>query len=252
MGLTANAGTTLLGIAYAALLAGVGLWLADYARRDFRAREAIRILMWVAAALVAGHLLAAALLERRPLFVSVADFLAAGAAGMLAVAPLAGRGRASPIGALVLALAALPPALVAGPDAPPTVEQHTLLYVVQAAAHALGMGACIAALLGSLGEVAAPEEPRLADDIGIVVIGAGFILASAWAWLNWGIVWRNDPRLNLLAAGWLCVVAGHVVRRHGARWGPAAQWLGVALMLASVFAANFIATRWPGLSFVAW
>lgn len=247
MGLTANAGTAILGIAYAALLVGVGLWSAEYARPTFQAQAAVRALAWAAAGLVAAYLLAEALLERRPLFVSVADFLAAGVLGMLAAAPSAGRGKASPAGPLVLSLAALTHVLTAGPaglSAAPA--QQTLLYIAQAALHALGMGACVAALLGALGAVGGQERHRPVAALGIALVGVGLVLSAAWAWLNWGILWRNDPRLNLLAAGWLCMVAGRFLRRD------AAQWLGVALMLAGVFAADLIATGWPGLLFVAW
>jgi len=253
MGLSANAGMVLLGLAYATLLAAVGLWLADYVRPVWRAQAVARALAWAAAGLVAAYLLAEAVFQRRPLFVSVADFLSAGVVGMLAVAPFAGRGRASPSGPLVLGLAALTHVLTAQPANTAAVPaQQTLLYVAQAALHALGMGACIAALLGALGERAIREERLLADGIGMVVMGAGFVLSSAWAWLNWGVAWRNDPRLNLLAAGWLGVVAGHVLRRDGARWGLAAQWLGVAIMLVGVVAADLIAAGWPDLAFVAW
>ncbi len=244
MGLTANAGMAILGIAYATLLVGVGLWLAEYARPTFRTQVAVRALAWAAAGLVAACLLAEALLERRPLFVSVADFLAAGVVGMLAAAPFAGRGRASLAGPLVLSLAALTRVLTAGPaglSAAPA--QQTFLYIAQGALHALGMGACIAALLGAGGE----QKPhRRVAALGIALLGVGLVLSAAWAWLNWGILWRNDPRLNLLAAGWLCVLAGRLLRRD------AAQWLGVALMLVGVFAADLIAAGWPGLLFVAW
>lgn len=244
MMLTANAGTVILGIAYAALLVGVGLWLAEYARPTFQTRAIVRALAWAAAGLVAAYLLAEALLGRRPLFVNVADFLAASVVGMLAAAPSAGRGRASPAGPLVLSLAALTHVLTAGPAGLPAAPaQQTLLYVAQAALHALGIGACIAALLGAGGE---QEQHRRATAPGIALLGIGLVLSSVWAWLNWGVIWRNDPRLNLLAAGWLCVVAGRLLRRD------AAQWLGVALMLAGVFAADLIATGWPGLLFVAW
>ncbi len=253
MGLMANAGTVILGIAYAALLAGGGLWLAEYARPTVRAQAVVRALAWVAAALITAYLLAEAVFQRRPLFVGVADFLAAGAVGMLVVTPFAGRGKASLVGPLVLALAALTHVLTARPASPPAaLAQQTLLYALQAALHALGVGACIAALVGSLGEFPVREGRHLADGVGIAAMGAGFALSSAWAWLNWGVAWRNDPRLNLLAAGWLCVVAGHVLRRDGARWGLAAQWLGVAVMLVGVFAADLIAAGWPGLAFVAW
>ncbi|MGB9593969.1 MAG: hypothetical protein ACPL7R_07515 [Anaerolineae bacterium] len=253
MGLSANADMVLLGLAYATLLAAVGLWLADYVRPVWRAQAIARALAWAAAALTGAYLLAEAVVQHRPLFVSVADFLAAGAVGALAVAPFAGRGKASLVGPLVLGLAALTHVLTAQPASPTAVSaQQTLLYAAQASLHGLGMGACIAALLGALGEVAVREERRLADGIGIVVMGAGFVLSSAWAWLNWGTVWRNDPRLNLMVSGWLCVVAGRLLRRDGARWGLVAQWLGVALMLVGVFAADLVAAGWPGLAFVAW
>lgn len=253
MGLAAEMGTVILGTAYAVLIVAIGLWLADYVRPIFWAQAAVRILAWVAAALVAGHLLAAALLGPRPLFLTVSDFLAAASVGMLVLAPVSARGPASRVGTLALALAALTPVLAARPDAPTTVDQQrTLLYVIQAALHALGTGGCGVALLGSLDRESIREGRRLAHGLGIAVMGGGFVLTSAWAWLNWGVVWRNDPRLNLLAAGWLCIVAGEIARRDGARWGLAAQWLGIALMLAGVFVGDFIAAAWPGLSFVAW
>lgn len=253
MGLTADAGTVILSIAYAVLLVGMGLWLAEYARPTFHARGIVRSLAWAAAGLVAAYLLAAALLGRRPLLVSVADFLAAGVVGMLAVAPFVGRGRALPAGPLVLALAALTHVLTAQPTSTPNdPAQQTILYAAQAAFHALGMGACIAALLGALGTGGGQEQHRRAVGPGIALLGVGLVLSAAWAWLNWGVPWRSDPRLNLLAAGWLCVVAGQLLRRDTARWGLATQWLGVALMLAGAFAADFIAAGWPGLMFVAW
>ncbi|MDH7490535.1 MAG: hypothetical protein QHH80_13650, partial [Anaerolineae bacterium] len=219
----ANAGTVILGIAYAALLTGVGLWLAEYMRPTLRAQAIVRALAWAAAVLVTAYLLAEAVFQRRSLFVSAADFLATGAVGMLAVAPLAGGGSASLAGPLVLALAALTHVLTTRSASPVAVPaQQTLLYAAQAALHAVGMGACIAALLGAGGR---HERHRWTSALGIALMGAGLVLSSAWAWLNWGIAWRNDPRLNLLAAGWLCVVAGQLLRRDGARWGLAAQWL---------------------------
>ncbi len=253
MDLLRNAGTAILSVAYVALLAAVGLWLAEYARPTFRAQAVIRALAWAAAALVAAHLLVSAALQRRPLFVAAPDFLAAGTVGMLALAPLAGRGRASPVGPLVLALAALGYVLTARPaDLSAAPAQQTLVYALQAALHALGVGGCMAALLGALGDNPTQQERPLARTIGIALWGTGLVLSSAWAWLNWGAVWRNDPRLNFMAAGWLCVVAGEVLRRGTVRWTPAVQWLGIALMLVGVFAADLIAAGWPGLPFVAW
>ncbi len=246
-----NVGTIVLGSAYATLVAALGLWLADYVRPIAWARAAVRVLGLVAAALVAGYLLAAALVERRPLFLTLSDFLAGASAGMVALAPVAGRGKASPVGALALALAALTPVLAAQPDAPPAVDQHTLLYIVQAALHAIGVGACVAALLGTLGARSIREEHRLADNVGIALMGIGFVLTSAWAWLNWGMIWRSDPRVNLMAAGWLCVCAGRLLRAGGKR-ESALRILGVALMLIGAFGGDWLATGWPGLSFVAW
>lgn len=246
-----NVSTIVLGSAYATLVAAVGLWLADYVRPFAWARAAVRVLGWAAAALVAGYLLAAALVERRPLFLTLSDFLAAASAGMVALASVAGRGKASPVGALVLALAALTPVLAARPDASPAVDQHTPLYTLQAALHALGVGACVAALLGASGARSIREEHRLADDLGIALMGIGFVLTSAWAWLNWGVVWRSDPRLNLMASGWLCVFVGRLLRAGG-KWESAMRVLGVALMLIGAFGGDWLATGWPGLSFVAW
>ena len=253
MGLSVNSSTVVLGLAYAASLAGVALWLAAYARHVPRAQAVIRALAWAAAALAAAHLLAEALLERRALFVGEADFLAAGAVGLLALAPMSERGRASLVGPLALALAALTHVWTARPAAAPAVPaQQTLLYAAQAGLHALGVGGCMAALLGTLGARDTRQGQRPAEFASIALMGVGFVLTAAWAWLNWGVAWRNDPRLNLMVAGWLCVVAGRFLRREASQWGLAAEWAGVGLMLVGAFAADWIAAAWPGLSFVAW
>lgn len=247
-----NVGTGILSLAYAILVADVGLWLADYMRPILRAQSVVRSLAWAGAALAAGYLLAEAVLERRPLFLTISDFLAAAVVGMLAVAPIAGRGKGTLVASLALALAALTHVLGARPDAPPTVDQHTLLYVAQAGLHALGMGGCVAALLGRLGAAPIQRARRQADNLGVALMGTGFVLASAWAWLNWGVVWRSDPRLNLMASGWLCIVAGRLLRPGDAQRHSVWDVLGVALMLVGVFGAEWIAAGWPGLPFVAW
>jgi hypothetical protein len=118
--------------------------------------------------------------------------------------------------------------------------------------HALGVGGCMAALLGTLGARDTRQGQRPAEFASIALMGVGFVLTAAWAWLNWGVAWRNDPRLNLMVAGWLCVVAGRFLRRDALEWGLAAEWAGVGLMLVGAFAADWIAAAWPGLSFVAW
>lgn len=239
-----------LGLAYACLLAGLALWVWNRRRGNVRARAIGSGLSWAAAALLGLYLLAQMVFARRAMFVGVGDFLAAGALGILLASRMgrADGGRdAAPFAAALVALTHV----ILWPPATPLAHpaQTTPLYALAAGFRGLGAGACVAAAMGWW----AAESNGGADSrerFGLAAMGAGFVLSSAWAWLNWGVAWRSDPRLNLMLAGWLLVLAG----RQGGRaaWARAVKTLGVAIVLLGALGGGWIAGGWTYLDFLSW
>ena len=247
--------SALLGLAYACVLAGLALWVWEQRRADRRV-AALRVgLAWAAVALLAGYVLAQGLVVRRVLLVNLGDFLIFGALGALLATQVwqqnAGNGQVVP---LAVALAALTFPVFWPPSASPaSLEQSTALYAIQAAFHALGAGACMAAMPAWYRTSGAIDVWARRERAGLAVLGLGIGLSSAWAWLNWGIFWRSDPRLNLFLAGWLALLAGfHAGRANHLIWARALKTIGIAILLIAALGAEFIARGWEHLAFVAW
>lgn len=240
--------SALLGLAYACVLAAVPLWAWS------RTRSLTRWLVWAAAALLAGYLVAQFGLKQRHMFITMGDFLIGCALGSLLSTALWRRESAAFIGPVVAALAALTqPVLWPPAGTAPHAAQTTGLYVVQAALHAVGVGAVLAAMPSWYARSAESNAENPRELASLVVLGAGLALSSAWAWLNWGLVWHSGPRLNLLVGGWLLLMAGHHAERAAKRQ-LAAIWrtIGVAILLLAVLGAGLWAGWWGHLPLLAW
>lgn len=241
--------SALLGLAYACALAAIPLWAWS------RTRRLTKGLVWAAAALLAGYLVAQFGLKQRALFTTLGDFLIACALGILLSSALWRRESAADfIAPLVVAVAALTqPVLWPPAGTVPHAAQATDLYVVQAALHALGVGAVLAAMPSWYARSAEPGSENPRDLASLVALGVGLALSSVWSWLNWGLVWHSEPRLNLLAGGWLLLMGGHHAGRAGKRQ-VAAIWrtIGVAILLLAVLGAGLWADWWGHLPLLAW
>lgn len=239
-----------LGLAYACLLAGLSLWLWGQRRQDARALAAVSGLAWAAAALLGVYILAQAACTQRAMFVAAGDFLAVAALGILLGNRIGRTNADSDAVPFALALVALTHVIAWPPAAAPGhPAQTTLLYGLQAGLRAWGVGACLAAVPDWWSAEQKRREP-LREWWGLAAMGIGFALGSAWAWLNWGVVWRSDPRLNLMLAGWLLLLAGRQLGQS--RWGRVIKTLGLAVILFGALGADLIARGWPHLPFVAW
>jgi hypothetical protein len=239
-----------LGLAYACLLAGLALWVWEHRRSNERTLAAVSGLAWAAAALLGLYLLAQAVFMQRTMFMAAGDFLAVAALGVLLGSRIGRTDADRDAVPFALALIALTHLIVWPPAAAPGhPAQTTLLYALQAGLGALGVGACLAAVPDWWSAGQKRREP-LREWWGLAAMGIGFALGSAWAWLNWGVVWRSDPRLNLMLAGWLLLLAG----QHLGRLGRArvVKTLGLAVILLGALGADLIARGWPHLPFVAW
>lgn len=238
-----------LGLAYACLLAALAVWAWARVRGGNRGFAVVNGLAWAAAALLAAFVLAQTILERRSMFVAARDFLAVGALGTLLASRL-GRsdadGQAIPLAAALVALTHV----LVGPQPAPQGDpaQATLLYALAAGLRALGVGALVAALPGWATQRSSGTDGR--EQAGVAAMGLGFALSSAWAWLNWGAVWRGEPRLNAMLAGWLLLLAA----RHAgnSRWARALRALGLVVILVGALCGDWFARGWTQLDFLAW
>ncbi len=241
--------SALLGLAYACTLAAIPLWAWK------RTRNLTGGLVWAAATLLAGYLAVQFAMGQRPLFTTLGDFLIACALGILLSVGVWKRASAAGFAVpLAMALAALGwPVLRPPVAAPAPVAQTTALYAVQAALHALGVGGLLAAMPGWYADGAGPRAWKSRELGGLAALGLGLALSSAWAWLNWGLVWRSEPRLNLLAGGWLLLMAGHHAQNAG-RNLLAKTWktLAIGIALFAVLGAELCAGWWGYLPLLAW
>ncbi len=238
-----------LGLAYACLLAALAVWVWARARGGKRGFAVVNGLAWAAAALLAVFALAQAVFERRPMFVTARDFLSVGALAILLASRL-GRSDADedaiPLAAALVALTHVLLWPQSGVQEAPA--QATLLYALAAGLRALGAGALVAAMPGWAAQRSSPTDRR--EQAGLAAMGLGFALSSAWAWLNWGVVWRGDPRLNAMLAGWLLLLAGRQAGNSGR--ARALKALGLAVILVGALCGGWIARGWTHLPFVAW
>jgi hypothetical protein len=236
-----------LGLAYACLLAGLALWVWARARAVSRASAVVNGLAWAAAALLGVYVLAQAAFAPRAMFVQAGDFLAVGALGVLLGSRLGRADADKEAVPFAVALVALTHVILWPPAAAPGhPAQTTLLYALGAGLRALGAGACIAAAPGWW-SAQSSERVSWREWAGLAAVGLGFALYSAWGWLHWGVIWRDDPRLNLMLGGWLILLAGQQTK-----WARAVKTLGVAVLVVGALCADLIAGGWTHLSFVAW
>lgn len=241
--------SALLGLAYACTLAAIPLWVWS------RTRNLTRGLVWAAAALLAVYLAVQCAVQQRALFTTIGDFLTACALGiLLSTAAWKRESVAGFIIPLGMALAALSQPVLWPPMAgAPHAAQATALYIAQAALHALGVGGLLAALPGWIGRGARPDAEDSRELAGLAALGVGLALSSAWAWLNWGLLWHSEPRLNLLAGGWLFLMAGlHAGRAGRRRLAGAWKLIGIGLLLFAVLGAGVCAGWWGPLPLLVW
>ncbi len=241
--------SALLGLAYACTLAVIPLWAWS------RTRNLTRGFVWAAGVLLAGYLAVQYAVQPRALFTTVGDFLTACALGIFLSTAAWKRDSAAgfivPVGIAVAALTQ--PALWPPTGTAPHAAQATTLYAVQAALHALGVGGLLAALPGWLARQADSDAGDPRELAGLATLGLGLALSSVWAWLNWGLLWHSEPRLNLLVGGWLFLMAGRHAG-HAGRGRLATAWklTGIGILLFAVLGAQFCARWWGQLPLLAW